>query len=99
MIYVPVDITGEEKVVMGKLSKRQFFLVFPASVVAAIFLVYGGIPFVEGTPENVIKIILVLINEAVFICLAWIKLPKQEQFLNEFLMTQIRFRRSQKTYY
>ncbi|MED0677067.1 hypothetical protein ABEV55_08490 [Aneurinibacillus thermoaerophilus] len=98
-IIVPIDITGEEKDILAIFSKRQFMLIFPTVVVSLIFLFWGNIPFINALLDFIIRFFVFIIAVSSSICLAYIKLDKYEQYLSEYLITQIKFRRGQKTFF
>lgn len=98
-IVVPIDLTEEEKEILAVFSKRQFMIVFPTIFIALAFLVFGKLPFVHGFVEIIIRAIFSLGLLIIAICLAFIKLDKYEQYLSEFLLTRIKFKRSQKVYF
>ncbi|MFC5450662.1 PrgI family mobile element protein [Paenibacillus aestuarii] len=97
-ILVPIDLTQEEKEILAVFSKRQFVLIFPAGVVSLIFLLWGNIPFVPALPDFFIRLVIFLVVMGIAISLAYIRLDKYQQFLNEYVVTLWKFRKSQKTY-
>ncbi|MFS0558569.1 PrgI family mobile element protein [Brevibacillus sp. 179-C9.3 HS] len=98
-IIVPEDITGEEKEVLAIFSVRQFFIIFPSAIGGLVFLIFGGLPFVEGLADFIIRAILFLVFIAAAICLAFIPLKKYDCYLNQYVVTMVAFYRSQKSYY
>lgn len=99
-ILVPVDLTQEEKEILAVFSKRQFALVFPSVVVSLIFLLWGNVPFIpNGLPDIIVRLLLFLIVSGSSVALAYVWLDKHQQYLSEFVVTQWRFRKSQKVYY
>ncbi|MBP1932032.1 PrgI family protein [Ammoniphilus resinae] len=97
-IIVPVDITGEEKDILAIFSRRQFMLIFPPGVVSLIFLLWGNIPFIPPWPDFFIRLFLFVVMMGTMVCLAYVRLDKYQQYLNEFIVTQWKYRKSQKTY-
>lgn len=97
-ILVPVDLTQEEKEILAVFSKRQFLIIFPAGVVSLIFLLWGNIPFIPTLADAIIRFVIFLVVAALAMCLAYVRLDKHQQYLNEFFVTQWKFSRSQKTY-
>ncbi|KIV58570.1 hypothetical protein AM501_05335 [Aneurinibacillus migulanus] len=98
-IVVPIDITGEEKDILAIFSKRQFMLIFPTVVASLIFLFWGNIPFIGPLLDVIIRALVFIVAVASAICLAYIKLDRYEQYLSEYVVTQFKFRRSQKTFF
>ncbi|WP_066297597.1 PrgI family mobile element protein [Bacillus sp. FJAT-29937] len=98
-VVVPIDLTEEEKEILAIFSKRQFMIVFPTIFVALSFLIFGNLPFVHGFTDIIIRFIFSLGFFILAICLAFIKLDKYEQYLSEFVLTRIKFKRSQKVYF
>lgn len=98
-IVLPIDLTQEEKEVLAIFSMRQFMLCFPAAVGSLAFLIWGKIPFINGAAAGIIKVIICLIVLGTAFSLAFIKLEKYEQYLSQYLVTMIKFKRSQKTYH
>jgi hypothetical protein len=97
-ILVPIDLTQEEKEILAIFSKRQFILIFPAGVISLIFLLWGNIPFIPALPDFFIRAVIFLIVMGIVICLAYVRLDKYQQYLNEFVATQWRYRKGQKMY-
>jgi hypothetical protein len=97
-IIVPIDITAEEKDILAIFSRRQFMLIFPAGVGSLIFLLWGFIPFIPPFTSFIIRFILFLAIMGTVIALSYVKLHKYEQYLDEFVVTQWKFRKGQKTY-
>lgn len=98
-IIVPEDITGEEKEVLAIFSIRQFFIIFPSAIGGSVFLIFGGLPFVDGWTDFIIRAIMFLLLIGCAICLAFVPLRKYDMYLNQFVLTMIAFHRSQKSYY
>ncbi|GGG18140.1 PrgI family protein [Paenibacillus abyssi] len=100
-LVVPIDITGEEKAVLAIFSMRQFFLVAPAAVFTFVFLLWGGklTPFLDGTVSFIIRGIIVLLLDLFVVACAFLKFERYEQYFSEFLITQIKYKKSQKMYY
>jgi hypothetical protein len=98
-IVVPIDITAEEKSVLAIFSLRQFFFIAPSAVFTFIFLVWGDIPFVNGLVSFIIRAVICLLVDLFMVACAFYKIEKYEQYFSEFLLTQLRFRKSQKVYY
>ncbi|MGF7036066.1 hypothetical protein J2T17_007117 [Paenibacillus mucilaginosus] len=98
-IVVPIDITEEEKSILAIFSLRQFFMVIPTAVITLIFLVWGGFPFISGFIDFGFRLLFfIVINLFVLACAFW-KMDRYEQYLSDFLITQFKFKRSQKTYF
>ena len=97
-ILVPIDLTQEEKEILAIFSKRQFVLIFPAGILSLIFLLWGNLPFIPALPDFFIRLVIFLVVMGIVICLAYVRLDKYQQFLNEYVGTQWKFRKSQKTY-
>ncbi|MCY9665745.1 PrgI family protein [Paenibacillus alginolyticus] len=97
-IIVPIDITAEEKSVLAVFSIRQFFFVAPAAVFTFVFLMWGFIPLINGLAGFIIRAVICLFVDLFMVACAFLKIEKYEQFFNEFLITQIKFKKSQKTY-
>lgn len=95
---VPVDLTEEEKTILAKLSIREFIIVVPAAVLSLIQLLLFNIPFISGLPDLLIRFIVFLIINAVTLSLAFVHLEKRGQYLSDFVITKIRFLKSQKIY-
>lgn len=98
-IVVPIDITQEEKSILAIFSMRQFFFIAPAAVFTFIFLLWGAIPFIHGFAGVIIRAGICLFLDLFVVACAFFKIEKYEQYFNEFLVTQIRFKKSQKTYF
>lgn len=98
-IIVPEDITGEEKEVLAIFSLRQFFIVFPSAIGGVVFVIFGGLPFVEGLTDFIIRAVLAVLFIGAALCLAFIPLRKYDMYLNQYVVTMYSFYRSQKTYY
>lgn len=98
-VVLPIDLTQEEKEVLAIFSMRQFMLVFPAVVGGLAFLIWGDIPFISGLIEGVLKTILTVLVLGISGSLAFIKLEKYEQYLSQYFITMVKFKRSQKTYH
>jgi len=97
-ILVPIDLTQEEKEILAIFSKRQFVLIFPAGILSLIFLLWGNLPFISAVPDFFIRLVMFLVVMGIVICLAYVRLDKYQQFLNEYVATQWKFRKSQKTF-
>jgi len=97
-ILVPIDITQEEKSILAILSMRQFFILFPTAVFCGVFFIYGNIPFLDGLADWIGKLVVFAILGAIAAFLAFFKFEKYEQYASEFLISTIKFARSQKTY-
>lgn len=95
---MPVDLTHEEKDILAIFSRRQFMLIFPAGIVSLIFLLWGNLPFIEGFTDFFVRLVVFLIVVGTAIAMAYVRLDKYQQYLNEFVVTQWKFRKSQKTY-
>lgn len=98
-IVVPIDITQEEKSILAIFSMRQFLFIAPAALFTFIFLMWGSIPFVNGFAGFIVRAVICVFVDLFCVACAFLKIEKYEQYFNEFLLTQLRFRRSQKTYY
>lgn len=98
-IVVPIDITAEEKEILAIFSKRQFLLVFPTAVISLIFLLYGNIPFLPMIVDMILRALISCTALGTAIFLAYFKVDKYEQYASEYVVTQYRYWRSQKTYY
>ncbi|WP_047153378.1 PrgI family protein [Aneurinibacillus tyrosinisolvens] len=98
-IVVPIDITAEEKEILAIFSKRQFMLVFPTGVLSLIFLLYGNIPFLPTVPDMILRGLISFLALGIALLLAYFKVDKYEQYASEYVVTQLKFWRSQKTYY
>lgn len=98
-IIVPIDLTEEEKEILAVFSKRQFMIVFPTIFVALANLVFGNIPFIEGLTDMIFRFLFSLFLIATAIALAYVKLDKYDMYLSEFVVTKVRYHRSQKIYY
>ncbi|MCA1064646.1 PrgI family protein [Rossellomorea aquimaris] len=97
-IVLPIDLTQEDKEVLAIFSMRQFLLCFPAVVGGLAFLIWGKLPFLSGAFESILRIVLIVTIIGIAGALAFIKLEKYEQYLSQYILTMLRFRRSQKTY-
>lgn len=98
-IVVPIDITQEEKSILAIFSMRQFFFIAPAAVFTFIFLMWGFIPFIDGFAGFIIRAVICLFVDLFALACAFLKFEKYEQYFNEFLVTQVRYKKSQKTYF
>ncbi|MBY0217743.1 PrgI family mobile element protein [Paenibacillus illinoisensis] len=97
-IVVPIDITQEEKSILAVLSIRQFLIIFPTLVFCGVFFIFGGLPFLDGGAEWIGKLILFVFLIAIAAFFAFFKFDKHEQFASEFIVSKIKFLRSQKTF-
>lgn len=98
-IIVPIDITQEEKSILAIFSMRQFLFIAPAALFTFIFLMWGVIPFVHGLAGFIVRAVICLFVDLFAVACAFFKIEKYEQYFNEFLITQLRFKKSQKTYF
>lgn len=97
-IFIPIDLTEEQKTIMAYLSMRQLLLIGPSLFVSLLILVLGNLPFVSGMVDFIMRFLMFLVINAVFISLAFIKLHRRDQFLSEFVVTKVNYLRSQKVY-
>lgn len=97
-IIVPVDLTQEEKEILAIFSKRQFMLMFPPGILALIFFLWGNIPFVSGLSDWILRGVVLVMVLGISIALAYVRLDKYQQYLNEFIITQWMYHKSQKTF-
>lgn len=97
-IIVPVDLTEEEKTVLALLSLRQLFLIGPALFFTLIQLFLFNLPFVEGIVDFGLRFVIFLFVNAVAISLAFIRVEKRDQYLSEYIVSKLKFMRSQKVY-
>ncbi|MEC2074229.1 MULTISPECIES: PrgI family protein [Alkalihalophilus] len=98
-MVVPIDITAEEKEVLAILSKRQFMILVPAFLVSFGFVVFIPLPFLPTGIVITMKILFPLITMISACLLAFVHLDKYEQSFSDFLVTQYKFKRSQKVFY
>lgn len=98
-IIVPEDLTQEEKVILALFSMRQFFIVFPLGFLSIGFVILGNLPFVSGVADVGLRFAFFVLVNAVTIPLAFVRLDQREQFLSEYIVTKIKFIRSQKIYH
>lgn len=97
-IVVPIDITQEEKAILAIFSMRQFFVSVPIIFLGLIIVIWGNVPFVTGLVDFVIRSIFAVLISLFAVALAFLKLPQYEQYLDDFIMTQIKYFKSQKEY-
>lgn len=97
-IVVPIDITQEEKSILAILSIRQFLILFPTLVFCGVFFIFGQIPFLSGGAGWIGKLVLFVILGAIAGFFAFFKFEKYEQYASEFVVSKIKFLRSQKTF-
>jgi hypothetical protein len=97
-IVVPIDITQEEKAVLARFSIRQFFIVFPTLVFFGAFLIFGGLPFLDGWADLIGRLVLLVIAGLIALFLAFFKSDKYEMYGSELVLCKIKFMKSQKTY-
>lgn len=92
---MPLDITGEEKMIGGVLSLRQI-----GYIACAIILIFIGCMF---PVPMILKIIFGVLLLFMFLALAFIKVDTFPNFTNgisldKYIMLYIRYRRMQKIY-
>lgn len=97
-IVVPIDITQEEKSILAIFSIRQFLIIFPTLVIYGIFFIYGKIPFLSEWADWIGKLVLFVILGGIACFFAFFKFEKYEQYASEFVVSKIKFMRSQKTF-
>lgn len=98
MIVVPVDITGEQKVVMAYLSIRQVLLVGPAALISIAILLKLNVPFMGIKGDIIVRFLLFFLINGTTSALAFIKLTRRDQYLSTALKYKILFLISQKKY-
>lgn len=98
MIFVPVDLTEEQKTVMAYFSIRQFLLIVPAFVFTLVQLILFNIPFIEGGWDFLLRLSFFIVVNAITISLGFIKLYKYDLYLSEYFVYLFKFRVSQKIY-
>lgn len=98
-IIIPEDLTQEEKVILALFSMRQFLLIFPIGFLSIGFVILGNLPFVNSFVDFGLRLALFIFINAVTIPLAFVRLDKREQFLSEYIITKLKFMRSQKLYH
>lgn len=98
-IIVPVDLTEEEKAVLAVFSLRQFYIIGPTLVLSSIFLIFGGIPFISGFVDFLLRLLVWIVAVGIAVAVAFIKIERYDQYLNEFIINKLLFWRSQKVYY
>lgn len=97
-IIVPIDLTREEKEVLGMLSLRQFFYIFPTVLFAFVFALFIPLPFNLLT-DIVIKVIVVILVLGAGAAMAFIRLPKYEVGLDTFIKNNVRYRKEQQEFF
>lgn len=97
-IIVPVDLTEEEKTILALLSLRQLFLIGPAVFLTLIQLFLFNLPFVHGIVDFLLRFLIFVVVNGVAAALAFIKIDKRNQYLSEYVVSKLKFMRSQKVY-
>lgn len=98
MIKIPVDLTGEQKTVLAILSLRQLFLVFPVAILTVFNMIVINYPFVTGMTEFIIKLVILVVANAISCALAFYRLEKYDCYLSAFVVGRFHFWMSQKIY-
>ena len=98
MIYVPIDLTEEQKTVMAYFSIRQFLLIVPAFVLTLLQLIMLNIPFIDGGWDFLLRLAFFIVVNTITISLAFIKLYKYDLYLSDFLINRVKFFMGQKIY-
>ncbi|USK62191.1 PrgI family mobile element protein [Peribacillus asahii] len=98
-IIIPEDLTQEEKVILAIFSMRQFLMIFPLGLLSVAFLILGNLPFVSGVVDFGLRFLVFLVINGLSIPLAFIRLDRREQYLSEYIITKVKFMRSQKIYH
>lgn len=98
MIKIPIDLTGEQKTVLAIFSIRQLLLVFPVALLSIFNLIAINYPFVTGFTEFFMKLFMLVVVNAITCSLAFIRIEKYDCYLSAFVITRMKFWKSQKIY-